>query len=312
MRLDRLLSIVMLLVNRKRIQARELADIFDVSVRTIYRDIDAINQAGIPVVSYQGASGGLGIAENYRIDRNVLSLDDIAAILSALKGLNTTLDDSRLTGTIEKIKGLIPDFKSSEYREKSSRIIIDLTPWGGNDAQKEKITLLKNAIESSTVVFFEYTCSKGNKLKREVEPVSLVLKMHTWYLYGFCRIRNAFRIFRLSRMKDLAVMDIKFSKRNLDIEEFPWEKDWTENSKITNVVLCFPPELRVIIEERFDATKISIDSKGYVRVRFSCPEDEWLYSMILSYGEYVEVIEPEHLRNTIKEKLRLMSEIYIN
>lgn len=312
MRLDRLLSIVMLLVNRKRIQAGELAKIFDVSVRTIYRDIDAINQAGIPVVSYQGANGGLGIAENYRIDKNVLCQHDIVSILSALKGLNTTLDDYKLSGTIEKIKGLIPDFKTSEYSEKSSQIIIDLTPWGGNEEQKQKITLLKNAIENSTVVSFEYTCSQGLKLKREVEPVSLVLKMHTWYLYGFCRIRGGYRLFRLSRMKDLAVTEVSFLKRETDVEDFPWESGWMNNSRVARVTLRFPPELKAVVEERFDAAKISVDSSGHLLVKFSCPEDQWLYGMILSYAEYVEVLEPEHLREIIREKIRIMNEIYKN
>ncbi|HBV99423.1 MAG: hypothetical protein JL50_13180 [Peptococcaceae bacterium BICA1-7] len=310
MRLDRLLSIVMLLVNRKRIQAGELAKIFDVSARTIYRDIDAINQAGIPVVSYQGANGGLGIAENYRIDKNVLCQHDIVSILSALKGLSTTLDDHRLSATIEKIKGLIPDIKINEYREKSSQIIIDLTPWGGSEEQKQKVTLLKGAIENSILVSFEYTCSKGLESTREVEPVSLVLKMQTWYLYGFCRIRNGYRLFRLSRMKGLSVTEISFVRRDTGVEDFPWEGDWMGNSSVVRVTLRFPPELKAVVEERFDTGKIFTDSGGNLLVSFSCPEDQWLYGIILSYGEYVEVLEPQHLREIIREKVRYMNEIY--
>lgn len=310
MRLDRLLSIVMLLVNRKRIQARELARTFDVSVRTIYRDIEAINLAGIPVITYQGANGGLGIAENYKVDRNVLTQDDIVSMLTALNGLKTTLDDHRLSSAIEKVKGLIPDYKSSEYSEKSSQIIIDMTPWGGNEAQKQKINVLKKAIEKCSLVFFEYTCSEGKYTKREVEPMCLVLKMQTWYLYGFCRERGDYRLFRLSRIKGLELLNVTFVKRNKDLKELPWESDWFSNSQVIEAVLRFDGRIKALVEERFEPESIACGNDGAVLVKMHCSEDDWLYGMILSYADAVEVLEPEHLREAIKEKLRLTQKIY--
>lgn len=310
MRLDRLLAIVMLLVNRKRIQAKELAEIFEVSIRTVYRDIDAINQAGIPVVTYQGVNGGLGIADNYKIDRNVLCQDDIVSILSALHGLKTTLDDQKLSYTIEKIKGLIPDFKADEYREKSSQLVIDLTPWGDNDIQRDKINLLKQAIEGCRLVSFSYTNAKGENAKRNVESMCLVLKMQTWYLYGFCRNKEDFRLFRLSRIKDLALLTIEFNKKEKSLDGIPWENEWSQREKLIEVTLRFMPDLKALVEEKFETEKIYVDDNGRVMVRFQCPETDWLYGIILSYGAGVEVLEPEHLRRILREKLALMQKIY--
>lgn len=310
MRLDRLLSIVMLLVNRKRIQAKELAGIFEVSVRTIYRDIEVINQAGIPVVTYQGANGGLGIADNYKVDRNVLTQDDIVSMLTALNGLQTTLDDDRLSSAIEKVKGLIPEYQYGEYSERSSQIIIDLTPWGGNEDQKQKINLLKNAIDKSNLVHFEYSDAKGIKTKRKVEPMCLVLKMQVWYLYGFCRERDDYRLFRLSRMKVLELLNVKFDKRNVNLKELPWEYQWYHNSVLIEAVLRFDGRIKALVEERFESEDIIYENDGSLVVKMKCPEDDWLYAMILSYAEAVEVLEPAHLREVIKERLRLAQEIY--
>jgi predicted DNA-binding transcriptional regulator YafY len=309
MRLDRLLSIVMLLINRKRIQAKELAGIFEVSVRTIYRDIEVINQAGIPIVTVQGVNGGLGIVENYRIDRNVLCQDDIVSILSALQGLNTTMDSHKVANAIEKIKGIIPEYKSNEFREKSNQVMIDLSLWEGNEVQKIKIKLIREAIEDCRLISFAYSNATGIDSVREVEPMCLVLKIYTWYLWGFCKLREDFRFFRLSRMKNVRNTGVNFVKKDKCIEEYPWEKEWSK-VKSTEVILRFAPRLKSLIEERFGIESIAFESEGYMIVKLAYPEDDWLYGMILSYAEGGEVLEPMRIKEIIKEKSQRIYKIY--
>lgn len=131
-----MLTITIMLLNRERISAKELADKFEISVRTVYRDIEAINLAGIPIISYSGNNGGFGIMENYKIDRQLLTLNDMTAILSALKGVNTTLEDRELDSAIEKIKSLLPRDRAFEMDQRSEQIIFDILPWGPGSRQK--------------------------------------------------------------------------------------------------------------------------------------------------------------------------------
>lgn len=127
MKIDRLLSIVILLLNRPLIQAKELADMFEVSVRTIYRDIDSINSAGIPVVTYQGAGGGIGLMQGYRLDRNVLSQRELADIFSALQSASSIGGEGHHL-LMEKISSVVPPSQISAFRSKTTQMIVDFSP----------------------------------------------------------------------------------------------------------------------------------------------------------------------------------------
>jgi predicted DNA-binding transcriptional regulator YafY len=163
MRIDRLLSITVMLLNRDRIPARELAKKFEVSVRTIYRDIDAINLAGIPIISYPGNNGGFGIMENYRIDRQVLSMPDILAVLTALKGINAALDNRELDNAISKISSIVPREKNACIRNHGEQLVIDILPWGYGKKEKQKLQVINSAVSNFHFLTFEYTNAQGKK-----------------------------------------------------------------------------------------------------------------------------------------------------
>ncbi|MGE5405952.1 MAG: helix-turn-helix transcriptional regulator [Candidatus Saccharibacteria bacterium] len=309
LRLDRLLAIVVLLVNRRTVKAKDLARIFEVSERTILRDINAINQAGIPIVTYPGAGGGIGLTENYRIEQNLLALDDIIAVLRALKGVQSALNDDHLDQTIEKIEGLVPQSRASEFMDKSSQLIIDLSPWGGNEPLKEQVSLIKRAIGEKRPVSFSYANPEGSLTKRTVEPDCLLLKMHNWYLYGYCRLRGEFRLFKVSRIREIEVLDEYYTRQPSDAANLPWEQIWP-NLNIIDVTLRFIPELQTIVEEYVTHSELYIEADGSVIVKSRMPDGEWLYGMILSYSDGVEVLHPPELRQKIKEKAARIQEIY--
>lgn len=149
MKLDRMISILMILVNRRRVQTRELVERFEVSLRTIYRDIAALNEAGIPIVSYQGAGGGIGIAEGFRIDKNVLTEAEMAAVMIALKSAVSSYRDIKAELALEKLKGLLPPPELEKLSKQSERIYIDYSSWEMDTVLGEKIRLLKEATELS-------------------------------------------------------------------------------------------------------------------------------------------------------------------
>jgi predicted DNA-binding transcriptional regulator YafY len=307
MKLDRLLAITMLLLNRKRITAAELAEYFEVSMRTIYRDIEAINQAGIPIVAYQGAGGGLGIMENYKIDRRIFSAEDINSIIIALKGASTTLDDQTFANAMAKLKILVPEVEEKSLQP--DQLILDFSPWGGNKSQQAKIDLIKKAINESLLVVFNYTNFQGETVVRLVEPMVLILKSFTWYCYGYCRIRDDYRNFRLSRMKELKATEEHFQRREKCLDNLRLEHEWRP-MRMIELILRFTPRLRALVEDHFDAEKVTIEPDGYLRVKTEFPDDEWSSRFILSYGDEVEVLEPEDFRELIREKARRVAEMY--
>ena len=302
MKIDRLLSIIIMLLNRDKIPAKELADKFEVSIRTIYRDIDTINQAGIPIISYQGNNGGFGIIDNYKIDRQLLTLKDIFSILSALKGINTTLEDTELDNAIEKITTLVPKEKSDMMKLHCEQLVIDVLPWGFTHKQKERIKLIHNSIIDNRVIDFIYSNTKNETIRRSVEPMTLIFKGYAWYLFGYCLIKKDFRLFRLSRMKDIKFLNQTFERKDVSYQAFTMPD---ENSlPMTELVLKFAPHLRTRVEDFFDEEGITIQDDGYLIVKTAFPEDEWVYSTLLSYGENVEVLHPPHIKKIILEKAK--------
>ncbi|HBQ28945.1 MAG TPA: transcriptional regulator [Desulfotomaculum sp.] len=310
MRLYRLLAITLLLINRERIQAKELADTFEVSARTIYRDIEVISQAGIPVITYQGTNGGIGIAQQYKIDKTFLTNDEFASIYSALKSISSSYSDSNVRLVLEKIKSIIPKNQENDFKVKAEKIFIDFSPWGNDVLLREKIEKLKEAIEKTKLVFFVYCSARSEITKRTVEPYTLVLKGQKWYLYAFCELRNEYRFFKLSRMKDVEVLDLRFARQETNLAGLPWEKEWYKPQNVVNLVLKFDAQVKIIAEEWFGVEHVQFDDSGSCTVEISYPEDEWLYGFILSFGNHVEVLKPTYLRERIKEIAAKIIKLY--
>lgn len=300
MKLDRLVSILVILLRKERVQAKELAQMFEVSVRTILRDVEALNFAGIPIVTYQGANGGIGIAEGYRLDKSILTEDDMAEIITSLRGLAKTLPDSRHEVLMEKFKNTLSPSQLENVYSKANRLIIDHSPWGEEVSAKAKAALIHKAIEDTKEIRFTYINTKGEKTVRIVEPYSLILKSQKWYLYGWCSLRQSFRLFKLSRISEITISDISFTKRKVPPEEYPWESQWQKPDNLVHLQLIFEKEMESIVIDWF-GPDFQYGEDGRILINTFMPENNWLYGFILSFGDQVEVINPTHIRTIIKE-----------
>lgn len=309
-KIDRLLGIIIYLMSHEKVQAKELADLFEVSVRTIYRDIETINLARIPVITYQGTGGGIGIAEGYRLDKNIFTNDEIANIVTALNGLATSHNDPDSKVLIEKFRSIIPAAKFDSFNLKTQQFYIDLSSWDKNVSLNQKVKTLKAAIEAARTVLFSYYNSKGEMSKREVEPHTLVLKGQNWYVYGFCRKRTDFRLFRLSRIKDIEMSNSIFERREVSFDKLPWEKEWHKPEKLVKLRLAFDKKVQHLVEEWFGIIDVELDNRGRIIVEVSWPEDDWLYGFLLSFGSNVEVLEPVSLRGKIYNMAEDICSIY--
>lgn len=305
-KIDRLISIIIILLRKERVQAKELAELFDVSVRTILRDIDAINLAGIPIITYQGVNGGISIAEGYRLDKSVLSADDLAAIISALKGIAASMPDSRFDVLMEKLKIPLSSSQLQLLDLKTRQMIIDLSPWGGNEPLKEKIMLLRMSIENYRLIEFSYIDADGTRTVRQVEPYSLLLKGQSWYLYAWCQLREDFRLFKLARIKDILLTDRPYQPREVPAEQVPWEDQWQEKARLVELDLLFDKYMENVVVECFGENLIHQDN-GKIMVKICLPENNWLYGYLLSFGSGMEVINPPHIRSILAN---ITAEIY--
>jgi len=309
MKLDRLISILVMLLKKKRVQAKELAEMFGVSTRTILRDIDAINLAGIPIVTYQGVNGGIEIAQGYRLDKSILTSDDMASIITMLKGLISAVPDNKHEILMEKLRNTLPPSQLDLLNLKIDRLVIDLSPWGGNETLKLKVMTIRKAIEDEKEIGFIYTDSNGSTTNRRVEPYSLVLKGQNWYLYAWCLLRQDFRFFKLSRIRGLATSETTYQRRQISLDQMPMEKEWYTPENVVELELVFEKEMKSVVEEWF-VEEVKEGEDGRLWVHTLLPENNWLYGFLLSFGPRVEVMRPPHIRTILADLAEKIYEKY--
>lgn len=296
MKTDRLVSIINILNSKGRVTAKELSERFEVSVKTIQRDMDSISVIGIPIISYKGKNGGYEILEGYKIDKSVITKEQSNLLINLLKGL-----EEQYAG--KELKNLIGKFEVEENNE--NRLIIDFSSWSKGDDLRRIISLIDNAIVNNNVIEFAYMNLSGEITKREIEPYNLVLKGMNWYLYGYCKLRKEMRIFKIRRIKELKVTCKCFEK----IQRDPFlAKDW--EGKLIELMLKFYAFDNFIIDEYFSEYKVLKCNENEKIIKVILPEDNYLYSMILGMGDLVEVIEPIEFRNKIIDKINKINQIY--
>ncbi|HEY9063055.1 MAG TPA: YafY family protein [Pseudobacteroides sp.] len=295
MKLERMLAIIMYLSGKEKVKARELAEKMEVSVRTIYRDIEAISYAGIPITTFQGANGGLGIVEGFKLDKSVLSSEEILSILAGLRGLHSINRDQKTKFLIEKLSVVA---NKSEYMPAGNEIVIDLSSWNKNDRLYLRIDKLKKAIRQQNIIDFKYY-TNGSLTTRKIEPCVILFKESNWYLYGFCLLRNDFRLFKLKRISDFKITDEKFTMREYSIEDLNLSGDF-DMGRQSEIVLLFEKSMRYAVDDIFGVDNYEIMKDGRIKVKFNMGINDWLYGFLLSFDDKVEVLEPSCLRDRIK------------
>ncbi len=312
MKMERLLAIIMLLLNRKQLNAKELAEYFEVSQRTIYRDIDTINQAGIPIISYMGAEGGFGIMESYKINKNFLDDYEIGSVITALKNLNYSVNNKKISLTLDKLESIRPQKGMESKQSNVIPINIDYSNWNSNNRDKDKLKALNRAICEKRMICFDYINKRGEDTCRVVEPLSLLLKDFSWYLQGYCRSREDYRLFKVKRMRRVNITEDDFTRDAPPLEALDYSEEWDRNRPVLDINLRFRPEARIKVVDSFNEEQIQFLEDGTTEVKFRMAEDLWLYELILGFGSLVEVVEPPYLRKLIRQKAMEISDIYKN
>ena len=295
---NRLFRILYYILEKGKVTANELADKFEVSVRTIYRDIDSISSAGIPIYALQGKGGGIEIAEDFVLSKSLLSENEKQQIMSALQGLDNT--------TIQRENELLTKLSALFKMKNTSWIEVDFNNWQNNKMYEKTFEDIKSAILSKNIISFTYFSSNEKETDRSVKPVRLLFKSQDWYLYALCLLRNDFRYFKLSRIKNLEIQTEKFDDNFEDVilkKETPYENT-------VNIKVKFDRKVAFRVYDELNG-EITEDNYGNLYTEIEIPNDYNLYNYIFSFGDEAEVLEPEEVRMQIKKMINKMAEKYI-
>lgn len=288
MKIDRLIGILSILLQKEKVTAPELAQVFEVSKRTINRDIDDLCRAGIPIVTSQGTGGGISIMDGYRMDRTILSSKDMQMIMAGLRSLDSVSGSHYYGQLMEKIKA------GSSFVSGSESILIDLSSWY-KDSLTPKIELIKDAIELGKTVKFRYYAPGGDS-EREIEPYYLIFKWSSWYVYGYCLLRNDFRMFKLNRMVDIAHMKAFDKGREVPMPNLENEKLYPRNIHFKAI---FDSSMKWQLIEDFGVDSFVTLEDERLLFEYDYSDDDGMLAWMLSCGEKVTVLEPEDVREKI-------------
>ena len=300
MQINRLFEIIYILLDKKNMTAGELAEHFGVSRRTICRDIEALSIAGIPLYTVRGRGGGIRLMPDYVLNKSLLSAREQDEILSSLHSLSSirTDDTDRILKKISSVFGKTsPNWMEAEFP--------------GWSHENDYFSSFKTAVLERRKVRFEYYDSRGGMTVRCAEPVQLWFKSRAWYLKAFCLDRQDMRLFKVSRIRNLTVTDEIFAERDLSaVSESPVAYV-SEMHNISEIKLRIAPERTYRVYDDFYENMTEKQPDGSFLVSVNWPEDDWLHGFILSFGKYIEVIEPEHLRAAIKNKAQEILDNYL-
>ena len=294
MKESRLFRIIYYLLDKGHATAPELASEFEVSVRTVYRDIDALSAAGIPVYAETGRNGGIFLQDHFVLDKTLFSEHEKLDILSALQSLSVT-GHAYEKEILTKLSALF-DIRQENWFE------VDFSRWGCNTKDNIRFEILKNAVVSHQSLNIAYVDSSGVKSRRDINPLKMLFKSKEWYIKAFCPGRQNFRIFKFNR-----IMDIQPTGKVFIPVEFPNSQDISPES-YQKIVLRFSKEMAYRVYDEFGADEIEVQEDGLLIVSINMPEDAWLVSYLLSFGANVDLLEPLYLREVLANEARKIYE----
>lgn len=301
MKIDRLIGILSILLQRDVVTASYLAEQFEVSKRTIHRDIEDLCKAGIPVVTRQGANGGISIMENYKIERTLLTNTEMQDILAGLRSLDSINGTNRYGQLMEKLS-----VGSSDFMTGNQCMLIDLSSWY-KDSLAPKIELIRGAIDSSREVEFFYYSPSGESV-RTIEPYYLIFRWSSWYVWGWCTSRKDYRLFKLNRMDRVAETEKDFICRNAPMPDLSNEKIFPGGIKIKAL---FTPDMKWRLVEEFGPHCFTEADDGRLLFSADYTDMDNLVTWLMTFGAKAEVLEPIEARDIIRRNAEETLQIYM-
>lgn len=308
MRADRLLGITLILLEKERVSASYLAETFEVSTRTIYRDVESLSMAGVPVFSRPGVGGGIQIMPGFKLEKGMFTNDELSTMLMALGSMKDIVSQNLLANVEAKLRSLIPIQHAPYVQLKADCVRIDRSPWTCNRDFDDHLALIREAMSKHSPVHISYVNLRGEESRRVVEPHQIVFKNGVPYVYGWCRKRRAFRLFKFSRILDLQMMDGTFDFREMPAAELdgtPYAQELQET-----ISLRIRRSLAERVLDYCPYERFTPDGDDHYLVSFPFIDRDYYYDLLLSFGEDCEVLGPSSVRKKMASKLERLSKRY--
>lgn len=300
MKIDRQIGILSILLQKEAVTAPFLAEQFEVSRRTINRDIEDLCKAGVPIVTRQGVNGGISVMEDYKLDRTLFTHREMQDILAGLRSLDSVNGTNRYGKLMEKLSA-----GSSDFMVGDQSVLIDLSSWY-KDSLAPKIELIRTSIEKHRELKFVYYSPKEES-SRDIEPYYLIFRWSSWYVWGWCKKRQDFRLFKLNRMDNLQISDQMFVKRQVPMPDLGNERIFPGGIKVKAL---FEPECKWRLIEEFGTGSYKEQEDGKLLFQADYTDKENLVTWLLSFRDKVELLEPREIREEIKISIEGMKKKY--
>ncbi|MFQ0996275.1 helix-turn-helix transcriptional regulator [Gilliamella sp. CG25] len=309
MKINRIITTIMVLLQKEKITGKELAEKLNVSLRTIYRDIQVIEGAGIPIITYQGSAGGISILKNYKISKGLFTKEDVIVLLKGLNLLSSpVLKESENLRTLEKIKSFLSEQELDEVTNNLNQLIVDLSPWFSKQNIDNKISIIRLALKEQLLLSFDYLSIRNKQATRLIEPYKLIFKEKEWYLQAFCLTKNDFRVFKLSKMSNLRETNTKFIRQTTPEAFSLFQTEMKK--KIFKIKLLIDESLLERILDFCDEKDIKKLNEQQYLVNFDFIDDDHSYGILLSLGHQCICLEPKHIRHKLVERAEKIIKSY--
>jgi predicted DNA-binding transcriptional regulator YafY len=302
-----MLKILFLLLSRKKVSAKFLADRFELSVRTVYRYIDELSLAGVPIYNERGRNGGYSISDTYKLPANYLNEEEIENVINALSGINNDLRSNVLESAILKISAITKPVDNTSALS-FGNLVIDGTAWGSSDNYSETLKVIQKAIEENLLIQIEYLDRDGKTSDRIIEPHVLALKQGLWYAYSYCHERKDFRLFKIGRIHSLKITSENFIRRDTTDMNEVFSKWYGETEEDIDLLVEKSAVDDVI--EWLGVDKISFSPSGKITASTRLPINDYLTAKILSFGNKVKVLSPKKLKDAVLKTARSIEDLY--
>ena len=299
MKNDRLFQILYILLEKGTTTAPELAEMLEVSVRTVYRDVEALSMAGVPVCTAAGKGGGISLMSGYAFNKALLSDEEQNQILFSIQSLQAA--GQRIDTLLSKLGGMF-------QKQNTNWIEVDFSRWGLGRVDHERFKLLRSAILEKRILHIHYCGTSGEISERKIKPFKLIFKDKSWYLQAFCLKADDFRLFKVTRIMELRLTDVRFPETFADSP--PMESELPPVFT-TAIKLLLSPAVAFRAYDEFDCSSIEKQPDGSMRVTVKFPMDSWVAGYLLSFGTDVEIVEPIELRAQIAAYAKKIYEHHI-
>lgn len=295
-----MIRILMTLLTKRKITAQEIADRYDISVRSVYRYVEELSVSGIPVDVKRGRYGGITVPDTFKLPAGYFTREEYASAINALNAWATQMGDKEALSAAEKLVRQ----QKIDKREMAvcGNVIVDGGAWGDMGKFSEKMKTCEKAVNDSLALEIDYLSRGGEHSRRIIDPHVLILKQNVWYVYAFCHTKQEFRTFKIARIKKAWFTGSTFEKKVILKDDIPLDFYYS-NEQLTDVILEIEPSALADVEEWLGIDEVEPRGNALI-AQISLPDDRFLVNKILSYGGAVKVIAPQSLEERVKEAAR--------